>query len=324
MTHLVAELVAKGRVQGDYAAPAGAAMYLHSVGVLAATVVGSQLGHHIGVAALPLPRRAVDAVVGIVDAVGDELLADALAHGAVVPAPFARIEVGEQGAIRQHHLGQRQGGILTHDETAGRYGLEVLPMRLGILGKGKLVARCGQHADVDGVDQQLPRCPHLEARQLAVELVMTEPQAESRYYPFGGQYPAPGIAGVGDAVIFQLTVTDPLTAHKFELLALTAGEGHLTATESDSRVVAGIGSEAHHLAFQRRIRRQINVAYPAPVCGLDGHKRMDSQLAQQEGAGRITQLCQFAAAVDDACGTGARGEIDPLFGGTLQVVSGFG
>ncbi len=95
VAHLVAELVAKRGVQGDDAAPAGAAMHLHPVGVLAAAVVGRQLGHHIGVTALPLPGGAVDAVVGIVDAKGDELLADTLAHGAAVPAPLARIKVGE-------------------------------------------------------------------------------------------------------------------------------------------------------------------------------------------------------------------------------------
>ncbi len=55
VAHLVAELVAKRGVQGNDAASAGAAVHLHPVGVLAATVVGRQLGHHVGVAVLPSP-----------------------------------------------------------------------------------------------------------------------------------------------------------------------------------------------------------------------------------------------------------------------------
>ena len=213
VAHLVAELVAKGSVQGDDAAPAGAAVHLHPVGVLAAAIVGRQLGHHVGVAVLPLPGGAVDAVVGIVDAKGDELLADALTHGAAVPAPLARIKVGEQGAIRQHHLRQRQRRILADDEAAGGNGLEILPLGFFIPGKGELVARAGQHADVDGVNEQLPRRPYFEVGQFAAQIPLAQAQGEAGHDPLGRQHGAPGIAGIGDAVVFQLAIADPLAAH---------------------------------------------------------------------------------------------------------------
>jgi len=134
----MAEFVAQRGVERDYAASARTTVHLHAVGVLATAVMGRQLGHHIGMAALSLTGRAVDAVVRIVYPVGDQLLADALAHGALVPTALAGIEVGEQGAIWQHHLRQRQGSILADDQPAGRHRLEVLAMGFGIPGEGKL------------------------------------------------------------------------------------------------------------------------------------------------------------------------------------------
>ena len=42
--------------------------------------------------------------LGIVDAQGDQLLADALAHAAIMPVSFARITIREEGPIRKHHF----------------------------------------------------------------------------------------------------------------------------------------------------------------------------------------------------------------------------
>ncbi len=79
-------------------------MHLNPIGIFAVAVVRRQLGHHKGMASFPFTGTAVDAVVGIVDTVGDKLLADALTHGAAMPAPFARVKIGQQCAVGQHHL----------------------------------------------------------------------------------------------------------------------------------------------------------------------------------------------------------------------------
>lgn len=87
MAHFVAELVAQRIIQRDDATATGTSVHLNSIGILAATVVRRKLGRNKGMASLPFTGTAVDAVVGIVDTVGDKLLADALTHGAAMPAP---------------------------------------------------------------------------------------------------------------------------------------------------------------------------------------------------------------------------------------------
>ncbi|MNO64497.1 hypothetical protein D3C76_552250 [compost metagenome] len=320
VAHLVAELVAKGAIEGDYAAPARPAVHLDAVGVLATAVVGRQLGHYIGMAALPLAGRAVDAVVRIVYPVGDQLLADALAHGALVPAPLAGIEVGEQGAVWQHHLRQRQGSILADDQPAGRHRLEVLAMGFGIPGEGKLIPGGGQHAEIYGVDEQLARGTDGEIRELAAEASLIELQAQAWPDPLRRQHGAPGVGRIADAVVLELPVTDPLTPDELELQGLTAGERHLAAAVAHRRVVTGIGTRTHHLAFQGGPLRQIDIPDPSAIGGLHLHQGMLPQAIPQQARRGIIQPGQLGTAADDIGGSRRRGEVDPLFRRTIEVI----
>ena len=320
VAHLVAELVAKGAVEGDYAAPARPAVHLDAVGVLATAVVGRQLGHHIGMTALPLAGRAVDAVVRIVYPVGDQLLADALAHGALVPAALAGIEVSEQGAVWQHHLRQRQGSILADNQSAGRHRLEVLAMGFGIPGEGKLISGSSQHAKVNGVDEQLARGTDGETRQLAAEASLIEQQAQAWADPVRWQHGAPGVGRIADAIVLELPVTDPLTAHELELQNLTAGEDHLPTTVINGRIVASAGDQPHHLAFQGGPLWQIDIPDPSAIGGLHLHQGMLSQAIPQQSRSGITQTGQLGTAADDIGGPRRRGEVDPLFRRTIEVI----
>ncbi|MNQ52527.1 hypothetical protein D3C85_665470 [compost metagenome] len=274
VAHLVAEFVAKGAVERDDPAPARAAVHLDAVGVLATAVMGRQLGDHIGMAAFPLAGGAVDAVVRVVYPVRDQLLADTLAHGAGVPAPLARVKVGEQGAVWQHHFRQRQGGILADDQPAGGHRLEIFPVGLGLPGEGKLIAGRGQHADVDGVDEQLARGPNLQIHQFTALRPLTQLQAQARLDPVGWQHGAPGVGRIADAVVLELPVPDPLAIDELELQHLTTGERHLTATVAHRRVVARIGACTYHLALQGGPLRQIDIPDPAAIGGLHLHQCM--------------------------------------------------
>lgn len=98
------ELVAQRIIESDDAAAPRAAMHHNTIRVLALSVVCGQLSDQIGMARFSFARRAVDSIVGVVDAMGNQFLADALAHCAGMPASLARIVSGEQGSIWQHHL----------------------------------------------------------------------------------------------------------------------------------------------------------------------------------------------------------------------------
>ncbi|MNS31612.1 hypothetical protein D3C72_636700 [compost metagenome] len=271
-------------------------------------------------AALPLAGRAVDAVVRIVYPVGDQLLADALAHGALVPAPLAGIEVGEQGTVWQHHLRQRQGSILADDQPAGRHRLEVLAMGFGIPGEGKLIPGGGQHAEIYGVDEQLARGTDGEIRELAAEASLIELQTQAWPDPLRRQHHAPGVGRIADAVVLELPVTDPLAPDELELQGLTAGERHLAAAVAHRRVVTGIGTRTHHLAFQGGPLRQIDIPDPSAIGGLHLHQGMLSQAIPQQARRGIIQPGQLGTAADDIGGSRRRGEVDPLFRRTIEVI----
>ena len=141
MADFVTELVAQRVIERHHPIAAGAAVDLHAVGVDAAAVVGRELGDRVRVALLAGAGGAVQSVVGVVDAVRDQLLADVLAHHAFMPAAFARIDFLEEHARGQHHFLEMKRRILADDEPAHRRGLEILAMRFRVLGETERAAR---------------------------------------------------------------------------------------------------------------------------------------------------------------------------------------
>jgi hypothetical protein len=132
MTDLMAELVAEGVVEGDHAVAARAAVHLDAVRVDPAAVMRRELRDGVRVVLLAGAGGAVQSVVGVVDAVRDQFLADVLAHRALVPAALARIDLLEQHSRGQHHFLEVKRSILAHDQLAGRQGLEILAVGLAV------------------------------------------------------------------------------------------------------------------------------------------------------------------------------------------------
>ncbi len=324
VTHLVAELVAQRIIQRDDATATGTTVHLNPIGILAATVVRRQLGNNEWMAPLPFTGTTVDAVVGIVDAVGDKLLADALTHGAAMPAPFARVKVGQQGAVGQHHFRQGERCILTDNHPAGRNGLEVFAMGLLVIGKDKAIPWCGEHADVDGVQQQLAGGADLDITQFTTEIALTNGEGQSGLDPLGRQLAAPGIRCIGDAVVLQLPLAEPLPIGKLELQGLATGDGHLSLAIEGRRVITGAGADPHHLALQLRAHGQVDIPNPAAVGGLDLHQRAPGQPILEEGAALVAQFGQISTAADDGSAAALRDEAHSAFGNPREVVDRLG
>ena len=265
----VAELVADGVVEGDDAAAAGAAVDLDAVGVFAAIVVRGELGGDVRVAAFAATGGAVEAVVCVVDAVGDELFADALAHVAGVPAAFAFIEVFEQRAGGHHDFAERERGVLRDGEAAGRDGLEILAVRLGVFRKSEGVARRGEHADVDGVDEELRGRADFYPGEIAGECALADLEREAGDDGFRREHAAPRVGGVGERVVFEVAVAEPLPADAFELQRLSARHARGAAAVVNRRAVARAGFGADHFAVERLVLREVNVAHPTAVRRFD-------------------------------------------------------
>ena len=318
--HLVAELVAERIVERDDAAAARAAVHLHAVGVDAAVVVRGELGGHVGMALLADARGAVQSVVGVVDAVRDQLLADALAHGALMPAALAGIAVLEHLAGRQHHFGQVQRGVLAHDELRRRQGLEVFAVRLGVLGEGEGRAGLGEHPDVDGVQEQLGGGADRHARQLAGDGATAETEGHAGPDPFRGQRGAPGVGGVAQPVVLELALAEPLPRDAFEKDRLAAGDVDLTRSVMDGRAVTGAGLHPHELAVEPLGRRQMDVARPATVTGLDLHRVVPDEPLAQRLALRVGQLLDVGGIVQFADVGVLDGEVDAAPGSPLHEV----
>ncbi len=320
VTYLMAELVAQRIIQRNDTAAAGATVHLNPIGIFAAAIVRRQLGHHKGMASLPFTGTAVDAVIGIVDTVGDKLLADALTHGAAMPAPFARVKIGQQGAVGQHHLRQGERCILTDNHPAGRNGLEVFAMGLLVIGKGKAIPWCAEHTDVDGVQQQLAGGADLDVTQFTTEIALTNGEVQSGLDPLGRQLAAPGIRCIGDAVVLQLPLAEPLPIGKLELQGLATGDGHLSLAIEGRRVITGAGADPHHLALQLRAHGQVDIPNPATVGGLDLHQRTPGQPILEESAALVAQFGQISTAADDGSGAALRDETHSPFGNPREVV----
>ena len=312
MADLVAELVAEGVVERHHAVAAGAAVDLHAVGVDAAAVVGRELGDRVRMGFLAGAGGAVESVVGVVDAVRDQLLADVLAHRAFMPAALARIDLREEHARGQHHFLQMQRSILAHDQPAHRRGLEIFAVRLRILGESERAARGRQETEVDRVQQQLRRRADVDGGELTLVAAFAEAQAQARTQPFRRQVAAPGVGGVDQAIIVQLTLAEPSTAGAFEEHALTAADADAAGAIVDRRTVAGAGVDPDHLTLEAFGRRQMDVADPASVGGLDTDEPVTTQLLLDGGSVRLRQFRDRGRIGDDADPPGRQGEIDAL------------
>ena len=193
-----------------------AAMHHDAVRIPAPRVVRGELGGDVGMAALSPAGGGMEPVVRVVDAMRDQLLADVLAHVAVVPAALAGIEFLEEHAGGQHHFGKREGGVWGHDEPADRHGLEILPVRFGFAGKFKLAAGRRQHAHVNRVDEQLRRRAHLQPGESALEVALAKLEREAGRNPLRRQDAAPGVAGIGEGVVVQLALANPSAVPAFD------------------------------------------------------------------------------------------------------------
>ena len=323
VTHFVAELVVQRVIESHDATATRAAVYNDTGCIVANAVVGGQLGDHIGVAPFPLAGSTVDAVIGIVDPQGDQLLANTLSHGAVVPVPFARIVIGQHGSVRQHHFGEGQWRVLAHDQPAGGDGLEVFPMGSGIAGEMELVAGRGQHPDVDRMNEQFRRCPDFEIGQRATQVALSKLQVQAGHNPVRWQHTTPSVVGVPDPLVLQITFQNPLATHRFEEQGLAAGDRNGTAAVVDGRPIAGIRADAKKLPVELCPARNTNVADPLTVSGLDLHQRVLLQSPLKEGLFRLAQPLQVAPVVDDAAGYVWRSEINFFFWYAVHVVGSF-
>ena len=321
MADLVAELVAKGVIERHHAVAARAAVDLHAIGVDAAAVMGRELGDRVRVAFLAGAGGAVESVVGVIDAMRDQLLADVLAHRAFVPAALARIDFLEQHARRQHDFLEMERGVLADDEPAHRRGLEILAVRFGVLGEAERAARGGQETQVDRMQQQLRRRADVERGELAFVAAFTEAQTQAGTQPFRRQVAAPRVGGVGQAIVIQLTLAEPAAADAFEDYALTAADADGTGAVMDRRTVARPGIDPDHLAFEALGRRQMDIADPATVGGLDADDRITPEQFAHDGAARLRQFRHRRSVTDDADLPGRHGEIDTLRRRAVHEVS---
>ena len=310
MADLVAELVAQGIVERHHAVAARAAMDLHAVGVDAAAVVGRELGDRVRVALLAGAGGAVQSVVGIVDAVRDQLLADVLAHRAFMPAALARIDFLEEHARGQHHFLEMKRRILADDEPAHRRGLEILAMRFGILGETERAPWGRQETQVDRMQQELRRRADVERRQFAFVAAFAEAQTQAGAQPFRRQVAAPDVRGVNQTVVVQLTLAEPAAADALKDQALTAADADAAGAIMDRRTIARPGFDPDHLTIEALGRRQMDVAGPATVSGLDADERVRTQQLTHDGAARLSKFRDRGRIVDDAGLTGGRSEID--------------
>lgn len=276
--------------------------------------MGGHLGGHVGMAILALASRAVDAVVGIVDAVRDQLLADPLPHRPVVPVPFARIEFQKQRAVGQHHLPEGERSILTDDHPAGRDGLEVFAVSRRVLRKEELVSCWGQHPQIDRVQQQFGGGADREFGEISAEFPSAKRQREARSDPRGGEHATPGIHGIGKPLILELTFQDPLAPHEHELEKIVAGDGGGSVAVVDRRRVGCPGTDSDHLLLEVRVRGQVDVAHPLAVSRLDLDDRARPQPLEQERGAGVAELFEVALRVDGRDGAVSRGERDPLLG----------
>ena len=237
-----------------------------------------------------------------------------------MPAALARIDFLEQYARGQHDFLEMQRGVLADDEPAHRRGLEILAMRFGVLGETERAARCRQETQVDRMQQELRRRTDVERRQFTFVAALAEAQTQTGSQPFRRQVRAPGVEGVGQAIIIQITFAEPATADALEDHALTAIDADGAGSIMDRRTVARPGFDPDHLTLEAFGRRQMDVADPASVGGLDTDERITTQLLQDGGSVHLCQFSDRGRISDDADLPGGRGEIDALHRGAVHEV----
>ena len=193
-------------------------------------------------------------------------------------------------------------------------------MRLGVLGERERVARRGQEAQVDRVDEQLRRGADLHRGEFPDGGAAPEAQAQARLHPLGGQHRAPGVAGVGQRVVLQFAVAEPAPARAFEGLRLAAADADGPLAVVDRRTVAGARDHAHDLAVESLARGQVDVARPLPVRGPDLDQGGGAQAFTQRGACAVGELADLGRAPDRGDGLVGRREIQALVRHAVEVV----
>ena len=193
-------------------------------------------------------------------------------------------------------------------------------MGLLVIGKGKAIPWCGEHADVDGVQQQLAGGADLDVTQFTTEIALTNGEVQSGLDPLGRQLAAPGIRCIGDAVVLQLPLAEPLPIGKLELQGLATGDGHLSLAIEGRRVITGAGADPHHLALQLRAHGQVDIPNPAADGGLDLHQRAPGQPILEKGAALVAQFGQISTAADDGSGAALRDETHSPFWSPREMV----
>ena len=126
------------------------------------------------------------------------------------------------------------------------------------------------------MQQQLRRRADVGRGQFAFLAAFTEAQAQARTEPFCRQVGAPGIGGVGQTVVLQLTFAEPAAVDGLEDQALTTADADGAGAMVDRRTIARPGFDPDHLAFEALGRRQMDIADPASVGGLDADERVAS------------------------------------------------
>ena len=302
MADLVAELVTEGVVEGDHAVAARAAVHLDAVRVDATAVMRRELRDGVRMVLLAGAGGAMEPVVGVVDAVRDQLLADVLAHRAFVPAALAGIDFLEHHARRQHHFLEVHRRILADHQPAGRQGLEIFTVRLAVAREMEGAARRRQETQVDRVQQQLRRRADVDRRKLARRLALDETQGETRTDPLSRQVDAPGIARVTQSVVVELTFAEPAARGGLEEHGHAARDLHLAVAVMDRRAIARSGADADQLAVDGLRGGQIDILHPATVGRGDLDERVFAQHGAQLGAILVRQLRDGRGIVDQSEG----------------------
>ena len=321
MADLVAELVTERVIERHHAIAARAAVHLDAIGVDAPAIMRRKLRDGIGMALLTGAGGGVQSVVGVVDAMRDQLLADVLAHRAFMPAAFARIDFLEEHARGQHHFLEVHRRILTDDQLAGRDGLEILAMRFRVLGETERAARGRQETQVDRVQQQLRRRADIDRGKLAGRLALDETQGETRTDPFSRQIGAPRVARVTQPVIREFTFAEPAATGGLEDDGLPAGDTHLLVTIMDRRAVAGAGVDADDLAVDGLRRREIDILHPASVSRSHFDEGVLGHHGAQLAAILLRQLRDAGRIIDQAERRTFRREIQPARRNAFHEVS---